>query len=226
MNRESAIALLYEAFTRALSARDKARCIQLAREALDSESISIPELYEGVLAMSLYQIASNDKEQKISIWEEHVQSGIVRSVIEISYPYILKMLKKEGNEQLPVAVVFCQEEEYHELGARMATDFLTLLGFEAVFIGANTPAEDALAAVVALKPKLVCISVTSFFHLTKLQNLIQGMRALMVAGRVSQFSIVAGGYAVNNTPGVAAQLKPDYFASCYSDLVKIREAML
>jgi len=224
MNRDSATKALFDSFALALNKRDKSRCIQLVREALEDESISIPELYEGVLSRSLQEIATNEKEQKLAIWEEHVQSGIVRSVIEISYPYIMNLIAKDQSLPRPTAVVCCQEEEYHELGARMVTDFLTLLGFDAFFIGANTPAEEALAAVVTLKPRLVCISVTNFFHLTKLQRLINGMRAHMARGDVPNFKIVAGGYAVKNTPGVTEQLTPDYFAYSYRDLAKIGEA--
>ncbi len=44
-------------------------------------------------------------------------------------PYILKERDKQNYAlPLPEAVVFCQEEEYHELGARMATDFLPFSG--------------------------------------------------------------------------------------------------
>jgi len=226
MARESAVNTMFDSFVSALNTRDKARCIQLVKDALDTKSISIPELYEGVLARSLHEIATNEKEQKIAIWEEHIQSAIVRSALEITYPYIMNLTTKDDNRPQPAALVFCQEEEYHELGARMATDFLTLLGFDALFIGANTPAEEALAAVVTIRPQLVCVSVTNFFHLTRLQSLINAMRAHIARGDVPPFTIVAGGYAVKYTPGVSAQLTPDYFASCYHDLAKIREAMV
>lgn len=224
MTMDKPIIALYDSFLAALNARNKERCIQLVREALDTGSISIPELYEDVLAMSLCQIASNENDQKIAIWEEHIQCGIVRAGIEIAYPYLMKLVARPGgSQQQPVAVVLCQAEECHELGARMATDFLILLGFDAFFIGANTPAQEALAAIKALKPRLVCISVANFFHLTKLQRLIHDMRSLQEQGQVPSFSIVAGGYAVKNTPGAVDKIKPDYFAHCYRDLARIAE---
>lgn len=227
MSRDKDITSLSCSFISALSSHDKIRCIQLVKDALDADSISIPELYENVLARSLYLIATNEKEQQVSIWEEHIQSGIVRSVVENTYPYIMKfMLRVDTSQKRPVAIVFCQEEEYHDLGARMVTDFLTLLGFSAFFIGANTPAKEAFAAITVLKPRLVCVSGTNYFHLTKLQGLINGMRSLMVSGHAPTFSIVVGGYSLKNTPGVKEQIIPDYFAYSYSDLAKISEAIL
>lgn len=225
MLEQNAKGRLAGSFYRALGERDKAGCLDLVLQEMRRGTITVPELYEEVLAYSLNQIASNQITQRIAIWEEHVQSGIVRSAIEVCYPYVLAARQVHGSgTKLPKALVLCQEEEYHELGARMATDFLTLLGFDAVFIGANTPAREAYAAVRDLKPVLVCLSVTNFFHLTRLQRLIDGMRELCEEGKVGPFRIVAGGHALANTPGARNQISPDDFAFSFRDLQALKEA--
>lgn len=208
-------ATLKNAFQDALEKHDKKTCITLIKEALENDHIEIPTLYEDILVKSLHDIAHNNKTQEISIWEEHVQSGIVRTIIEMAYPYILH--SQEFGES---ALVFCQEEEYHELGARMTSDYLTLLGFEVTFIGANTPEKQALAAIEALSPKIVCISVTNYYHLSKLEDLIKKIRLL------SQAKIIVGGYAIFNTPQAKKLIHPDYFANTFEDLRHIKEAIL
>ncbi len=202
----------------ALSNRNKEMCTELVRKALTLNQVSIPELYEGILTPALFDIASYEKAQSISIWEEHVQSGIVRTCLELCYPYVTDQKKTNGQR----AMVFCQEEEYHELGARMTTDFLTLLGFETTFIGANTPPEEALLAAKALSPDLIAISVTNYFHLTKVNTLIERLRELP---NKSDLKILVGGYAIAHTPKAKEAIKADFFASTFSDLEAIKEAL-
>jgi len=208
-------------FFNALKNQDKIHCVNLVTEALNKGFISIPELYEGILAPSLANIASNDKEQEISIWEEHVQSGIVRTIVELCFPYIIKSQVTDLASR-PKAMVFCQEEEYHELGARMSADYLTLLGFDALFIGANTPKEEVYNALKHIKPVLVSISVTSFYHLSKLEDMIATLRGFVSSGEVDAFSLVVGGYAIDHTPNAKSRIKADFFAKSFEDLQHIK----
>jgi len=214
-------------FFNALKNQDKIHCVNLVTEALNKGFISIPQLYEGILAPSLANIASNDKEQEISIWEEHVQSGIVRTIVELCFPFLVKENEKENDfEQRPKAMVFCQEEEYHELGARMSADYLTLLGFNALFIGANTPKEEVFSALKSIKPVLVSISVTSFYHLSKLEAMIATLHGFVSSGDVEAFTLVVGGYAIEHTPNAKDRIKADYFARSFEDLKHIKETIL
>ena len=225
MDSTLALKELFSQFKTALKNYDKRTCIRLVKDALNQKSFTIPEIYEGVLAKSLYDIASNDKEQEIGIWQEHIQSGIVRTVIESSYPYLLDS-KGEDFISRPVAMVFCPEEEYHELGARMCTDFLTIIGFNSYFIGANTPKEEAFLALKVLKPVVVSISVTNFYHLSRLQELIDELKGFVSTADVDDFKILLGGYAIDHTPQVKDKIKVDYFIRSFEDLLHIKENIL
>lgn len=209
-------------FHEALKKLDKPMAIQLITEALESKDITIIDLYTEILTPSLGAISSNNLKQQISIWEEHIQSGIVRTALEICYPQVLQ--QKTQMESITLsALVFCLEEEYHELGARMTTDFLTLLGFKVHFIGANTPKKEALDAISRLNPDLICISVTNYFHLTRLKDLIALIRTTL---NVNQSKIVIGGYAIDHTPQAKDEIDADYFAYSFNDLKVIKEALL
>ena len=68
---------------------DRRNAVTLALELLDSKEISIVELYEDVLTMALYDIDCQEGDKEC-IWKEHVQTSIVRTIVELVYPYVLK----------------------------------------------------------------------------------------------------------------------------------------
>lgn len=212
---------LNSAFCKALMKMDKPGAIGVIQRSLDEENIKVKDLYVNVLAPALGSIASNESKQTIPIWQEHVHSGIVRTALEIAYPHVIRQIKP--SPQKLKAIVLCLEEEYHELGARMITDFLTIIGFESIFIGANTPKNEILDAIRTLSPNLVCISVTNYYHLTRLKDLIILMNHEY---QEKTFKTLVGGYAVDHTPHAKEIIGADFYASSFEDLEKIKEALL
>lgn len=208
----------YTKFYEGLNQNNKNQCLDLSLKALENGSISIPYLYEEILEKSLYEIASNESPQSISIWQEHVQSGIIRTIIENTYAYVLKFKEQSLNQKV---IVLCPEEEFHDIGARMTSDFLTLLGFESYFIGPNTPAEEIFKAIDVLSPDWVSISVTNFFHLSKLQDLVLEIKAYRPE---NPLKVMVGGYAIENTPGAKEKIQADAYPHTFVDLKKTKEA--
>jgi MerR family transcriptional regulator, light-induced transcriptional regulator len=211
------IQALFTQFTEALDENDKVKAINVFQNALSNTDLSIPMLYEQLLAPSLNHIASNAKDQEIPIWKEHLASSTVRTALELSYLRVLKDQQPKTDQR---ALVFCLEEEYHELGARMTADYLTLLGFETFFIGANTPRKEIFEAIGFFNPNVVCISVTNYFHLSRLHDLIEQLP------EHRSFKLIVGGYAVHHSSNVEALVKADFYANAYDDLKKIKEAIL
>lgn len=217
-------------FSQALTGHDREKAIQLVTEALEKNIIDVKTLYENILAPCLNQISSNTIEQFLPIWEEHLSTSIVRSAMEMSYPFVLAErdalnMRSDENSVREKAIVFCLEEEYHELGARMITDFLTILDFDAYYIGANTPKREILRAIDYFKPTLVCISVTNFYHLTKLHSLIEQLKQHDLQS-VIPFTLIVGGYAIQHSSNVDSLVKADYYANTFDDLQKIKEEIL
>lgn len=215
-------------FQKALQQFDKEACTEMVITALETQAIDIVSLYTDIIVPSLNGIASDSQPQQIPIWAEHVQSAIVRGVMEIAYPYLLKESRNvqtsaNAPNHKPRAVIFCLTEEYHEIGARMTSDYLTLLGFETIFIGANTPINEALDAIQILNPRLVCISVTNYYHLSRLQHFLADVSELKIQ---KQFITAVGGYAIDHTPDAKSAIKADYFITDYEDLKALKEAIL
>lgn len=217
MIQDQTIQLIYEQFKTALNHYDKETCLKIAMSALESNTVTISILYEAILEKSLYEIATNNSKQAIGIWQEHIQSSIIRTVIENTYSYVIKHKAPVLSKKV---IVFCPKEEYHDIGARMTTDFLTLLGFDAYFIGPNTPEEEVYKAIDHLAPDWICISVTNFFHLAKLQDFVLRLKAYQSKNTLN---IMVGGYAIEYTPDAKLKIHADEFPHTFDDLKKIKE---
>ena len=156
---------------------DKESAVEYAINLLNEGKIDILTLYRDILSPSLNNMFCNVDEKEICVWREHVRSSIVRTIIECAYPYVIKEREKRGiKRKNQSAIVVCPQEEYHEIGARMAADFYTLLGFDTVFVGANTPKEDFVSAINVLKPKYVVISVTNYYNIVNAERAIKKLR--------------------------------------------------
>lgn len=209
-------------FMSALSKMDKETCVELWLEILEGGEYEIPTLYETILVPSLNDIANHEHPQSVPVWEEHLQSGIVRTILELTYPYVQKRCLSAESVPPLKALILCLEEEYHEIGARMVSDYLQLLSFDVFFIGANTPNKEILDAVKEIAPQLVVISITNFYHLFKLQSLITDIKDSLHKSP----TVVLGGYAIDHTPEAHRLVTPDYFAQVFQDFVNIKEALL
>lgn len=210
--------LFYEEFKIPMGQFDKERCAAWVLDILETNRMDLNELYLEVFEPCLSQIASNGHPQEIDIWEEHMRSSIIRSMIELCYPYVLQKkydsTGKHGEKARKRVIVCCLEEEQHDIGARMSADFLTLLGFEVYFIGANTAKEQIAKAMLFLRPDIVAISISNFFHLTKLQKTIDYIHQNVIGS----YKIAVGGYAITYTPMIEQKVTPDYFLRSIKDL--------
>ena len=181
---------IYDRFVDYLLREDKAGAIRYAIEVLETGSIAVNDLYEMVLGPALNQFHCPENDATC-IWREHVRTSIVRSIVEICYPYVLKAKEAPGFVAVKKTVlVVCPPEEYHEVGARMAADFFELAGFDVVYVGANTPNRDILSAVEHVRPDVLAVSVTNYYNLVKAHAFIEA-----IAASHPSIRIVLGGAA-------------------------------
>ncbi len=223
VNPVSAIAEAYAAFLRLLDAEDKYGCVLFVLSTLASEEIDIPTLYEGLLAPAARELRCTLRDRPLCVWEEHVRTSILRTVLECCYPELVKARHAvSGYRTKGVGVIVCPTEEYHELGARMAADLFTLQGFNVVFVGANTPQQDILDAVAATKPVFVGVSVTSSYNLIPARRVIQQLASLR-AHNGAAFTIIAGGQAFVKDATLASSLGADVLALSYDDICRFAQ---
>jgi methanogenic corrinoid protein MtbC1 len=142
---------------------EQEKCVQMINDALVKEEITVIDLYEKILRKSMSFLTDVESDSNHKIWKEHIQSGIVRTIIEMSNPFVLKsrinLLSKR-------AAVICPDGEQHELGARMVSDYIRIMGYETFFVGRDTPRSEMKDLITNLELDLVAISVTNYYNLT------------------------------------------------------------
>jgi methanogenic corrinoid protein MtbC1 len=159
---------------------------------LDQEKISVEELYENLLAPSLIFFECDVNDEDICIWKEHTRTSIIRTIIESSYPYIMKRKEKIKSINKKV-VVLTPSFEYHEIGAIMVSHLMLLEGFDATYIGANTPKQDIISALRAYHPDYIALSVTNPYNIVVTQQICDEIKRFF-----PDIKIILGGQAFHD----------------------------
>ena len=191
-------------------------CVIYIMELFNS-GFSVKEVYEQYIIPSLAEYECNSDVEEICIWKEHTRTSIIRTILESSYPYLIKQKKEKINKSIIVA---CPQLEYHEIGAIINTNFFILEGFDAKYIGANTPSEQIISAVKILKPDYLALSITNYYNIVATKKLIETLKE-----DNKEIKVIIGGQATKN-PLTIAQLKYDYILQSYEDIVMFKENLL
>ncbi len=212
---------LYNQFLEYLLNENKKKAVNFILSKLKNKEIDIITLHSEIMTPALNTMFC-DIENKHSecIWKEHIRTSIVRTIIECSYPYIIKEREEKGiKKKDDKVIVVCPSEEYHEIGARIVVDFFTLLGFDTIFIGANTPRNEIEAAIELINPKYVAISVTTYY------NLVEAEKAINFIREKAKFTgkIIVGGTAFINNPEIYKKIGADLLIQTFDDIKQLTE---
>lgn len=205
---------VYLNFVSLLDKEEKDKAIQYSLDVLKKKEVTLEELYLNVLAPSLYNFHCNDQDESICIWKEHARTSIVRTILEATYPFVIER-KKEIKQKGKTIMVVCPSEEYHEIGAIIVAHYLSLAGYDARYIGANTPKNNIVSAVDVLHPDFVAISVTNYYNLVVTKKITEEIKT-----KYPEVKIIVGGQAFNH-PGALEQVQYDYFLSSLTDLSQL-----
>lgn len=206
----------YNEVLNALQVEDKQEAIRLCIDALDQKKISVAELYEKILSPALTNVIEEYPDTDDLIWREHIRSGIVRTIIESAYPYVIEERKEPNGDQV---IVMCPEYEDHELGARMAADFYRLEGFDTTFVGARTPLSTIVKALQIEKPTYLVISVTNFYNIISLKRTVSSLKEALN----EDITIVLGGRAINANPEAVNFVGADMMMQNYEEIQHLTE---
>lgn len=210
---------LYNQFIELIKTEDKEKCVNFALLKLNTQELDIVTLYNEILTPALNNLDSIENGTDISVWKEHIRSSIIRTIIECCYPYILKEreTKYKVTKSFGKVVVLCPTEEFHEIGARMVSDFFTLLGFEVTFVGANTPLDNIIAGIKQLNPKYVAMSVSNFYNLSAARRTVT--RLIETRRTMGQeFKIIVGGHAFESNPNEYKKMVADLQLQTFAEI--------
>jgi methanogenic corrinoid protein MtbC1 len=175
---------LYQEYLQALLEGRRPRCAEIVRRLVD-EGWGVKDTYEGLFQRSLYEVGDLWERNRISVADEHLASAVTQNLMQLLYPLVFASERGSGS-----VVVTCISGEHHQIGARMVADIFEVHGWDAHFLGGNTPAPDLARIVLERNPTFLCISVSMFFNLPSLVETVAIVRE--AAGIVP---ILVGGQA-------------------------------
>jgi methanogenic corrinoid protein MtbC1 len=201
---------IYQKLSDYIQSEDRNNAVLYTLELLKNNDIDVVTLYQHVLAQSLNSIDC-DLSPDECIWKEHVKTAIVRACVEVSFPYVIEEIKKATPQHKKV-LVLCPSEEYHEIGAKMVYDFFLMAGFEAVFVGANTPTDTIKNAVTFTQPDYIAISVTDYYNIFKARQVVDAVKSIK-----EDLKIIIGGPAFFD-PNHRSQITHDHYLMSFEDI--------
>ncbi len=171
----AAVEAAYEAVAAALADHDKATAVRTAVEAVSSGAVSIPVLYRDVLSRILADTGEAWHRGDTAVWEEHLASATVRTIVEIVYPGVLKA-KAEAAPAGRSVLLACPPEEAHDLGLRMVADRFDLAGWTTYFLGPDTPVQEIADAARRLGADAVVMSSSTHFHRLAVRHAVDALK--------------------------------------------------
>ncbi len=176
-------------FTQALVAGDKKAVDSLATQSL-SNGVVLMDLEVGMIQPAMYEVGRLWANNQVTVAQEHLATAIAQNVLAkafLSAPFSDPINKR--------ALCACVEGNYHALGLRMVSDAFELRGWDATFLGANTPNASVLAHLAQETPDVLALSVSMPHQILALKQLIDEIRSTMGAKAPA---IIIGGLAINH----------------------------
>ena len=171
--------------------------------------ISIAELHLKVIQPAQYEIGRLWQENRISVAREHLATAIA----QLGLAHLYRHLPRDEDNGRKVLVA-CVEGELHEVGARMASDFLEMAGFDVRFLGANVPTSHLVQMVKQQTPDLLALSVSMTYHLPALRTALDQVRTA-----APRLPIAVGGLAFSWVPGLERELGVSFHGKDARELV-------
>lgn len=144
----------------------------LIQQAYES-GVSLADIYLHVMQPALYKVGELWQCQRISVGDEHFFSNATQSIMAQLSEKI--PAQQAGARKLIAAT---PQREQHQLGLRMVCDLLELDGWDAFFLGANTPGQSLMQVVQHRQPELVALSVTMSEHIPFATEAVELLRSL------------------------------------------------
>lgn len=157
--------------------------------------LGVDETLDAVIRPLLHTVGERWAAGEISVAEEHLVSEAVRS--RLGY-----LLGDAGGGVRGVAVLACAPGERHELGLMMAAIALRRDAWKVIYLGADTPLEDAVALAQRVSARIVGLSVAMREHARMLEQ------ALAKTSLPEGVSLVIGGSG--SSPSIAKRLGAVY----------------
>lgn len=202
-------ATLLERYLAAQLKGQRQEALRLLEEEGLRAGISVPDLELKVISPAQREIGRLWQENRITVAQEHLATAISQLAMSQLYRHLPR--DPPNGKRVTVS---CVEGELHEVGARIASDFLEMSGFDVDFLGANVPTDHLLSYVRDSRPDLLCLSATLAFHVPALKDAVARVRELD-----PRLPIAVGGLAFEWSQGLQEQLGVTFYGRDARELV-------
>ena len=193
--------VLVTEFIERLLAFDSEGAIRLI-ESKAADADNVLDLFVNVLQPAQREIGRLWQVNSISIAVEHYATSITQRIL-----HRLSHLVPPRRHRNARMIGVCGEGEHHCIGLEMICSLCRLDGWEAHFVGANTPTASAVSLCRELQPDIIAVSMTTLIALQSTRTLIAKLKEAL-PGTV----IIAGGYAAS----LGADLWKSFGADAYA----------
>lgn len=180
------IADLNRDFAQQLLLGNKNSAKEITQIYLNEKDNSVISLYENLFKTALYRIGELWEINKITVADEHLATAVVESLMNDLFVGIVSPERKNKR-----VVVGCVEGEQHQVGSKMVADVFEMNGWDAFYLGANTPLNDLLPFLEKIKPEIIAISAAISWHIPILE-----LWGAKIEEHFPQIQIIAGGQAL------------------------------
>lgn len=206
---QDVLSSLQERYLAAQLAGNRREALRLLVDEGLLRGVPLQDLHLKVLQPAQYEIGRLWQENRISVAQEHLATAIS----QLAMAHLYRHLPRDPPNG-KVVMLSCVEGELHEVGARMASDFLEMAGFDVRFLGANVPTAHLARMVREQVPDLLALSVTMTYHLPALRAAVEAVRPV-----VPSLPIAVGGLAFSWAPGLDQELNVSFHGKDARELV-------
>lgn len=151
-----ALAALRRRFVAAQLAGERRGALRLVLDEGVDAGHSPADLLLRVITPAQHEIGRLWQENRISVAREHLATAIAQLALANLYARLPDAPRRHRH-----ALVACAPGERHDLGARIAADFLEMDGFDVTFLGADVPSDGLVEAVRRVRPDALVLSAAT-----------------------------------------------------------------
>jgi methanogenic corrinoid protein MtbC1 len=179
----SAIRALRDRAEELFSQHDRPTFVAEMLQAVEAGDVDIPTLYHDVLVPAMEKVGESWQLGRLRIWEEHLASAAVRTVVEALYPRV-QALKTAAPAVGKSVLLACPAGEEHDLGLRMLSDVFDVNGWTTYYLGPDTPTVQLVDAAKLLEVDVVVLASVTLFDQLRTRYVLDDLNKSLPEARV------------------------------------------
>ncbi|CAN5414948.1 hypothetical protein BH11ARM2_BH11ARM2_15260 [soil metagenome] len=164
---------------------NESECATIMDRAFRVQS-SLIDIYERLLTPAMKLVGDWWQVKAIDESQEHMATAITERMMAKAAQLTGPMHRSEQT-----ALLGCAPGCRHTVGLRMIGDYLCLLGWRVLFLGADVPAKAFLASVRQHRPNMVLLSCGAEVSVSATEEMLRQLAALKAEGK--GFALGVGG---------------------------------